>query len=942
MELWERDAELDAARAALDAAAGGVGSLLVLEGPAGIGKTRILQAAQALAAERGIDVLAARAGELESDFSHGVVRQLVERPLLGAPAAERDRILGGPAAPAARVLGLVPEPPTAAEAADDQGFAIVHGLYWLVANLGQERPLVVVVDDAQWADPPSLRFLVYLARRLEDLSVLLIVAARSSEAGERTPLLGQLLDDPGARRLSPRPLTAEATARLLADRLGAEPDAAFAETCHRVTQGNPFLLRQLAEAVQHDDLAPTAEAAAGIEALGPRTVARAILLRLGRLPPEALALARAVAVLGAEARLRDAAALADLDAGGAARCADALASVDVLTPGDDVVAFVHPIVRSAIYADLPEGERAAWHGRAARVLIEAGAEAAALGPHLLATLPAGDAATAAALVDAGRQARREGATPIAVRFFARALAEPPAPEQRPAVLADLGAAELTAGEGDAVEHLTLAVETCDDPVVAARWTVPLARALAQHESVDAAAAALVRAIEAVEGVDRDLALRLEAEIASLGGRRDTFSPQLVERLEQHADLEGRTAAECLILANRAAIAGLTGAPASVAGDLAHRAIRGGILLREEGAESVPYYYAVIVLVLCDDVRTAQAALTSALADARSTGSSFAFGAASMAGGFLAWRKGDIAGTETNSSAALELLRDHVAYWPLLVGNLVNAAVERGALDEAERLLRERDCLDAVPGALPAVRMLLARSALRLAQNRPQDALEDALEARSRETAFGLRDYETGWRTLAALAHRRLGDADEARRLAAEQLAMCREFGAPTPIGRALRVAGLVADGDAAVALLEEAAGVLEQAPGRAERAHALVALGSAFRRAGRRSAARDPLREGLELARACGAAALAEHAHSELTAAGAKPRRLQFSGVDALTASERRVAELAAGGLGNREIAQELFVTVKTVENHLSRAYNKLDITSRGQLAEVLGEPAAA
>ena len=939
MELWERDAELASIEAALGVAAGGEGSMLVLEGPAGIGKTRILQAAQALATERGMRVLAARAGELESDFPHGVVRQLVERPLLSATAEERALILGGPAAPAARALGLSDDgvmPPSA-----DEGFAVIHGLYWLIANFADGGPVLVVVDDAQWADPSSLRFLVYLARRLSDLPVLLLVAARSAEAGERTPLVVQLLDEPEAQRLAPQPLSRDATAELLRDRLGAEPHPAFTRTALSVTQGNPFLLRQLAEAVQHDGLAPTAGAARGLEQLGPRTVARAILLRLGRLAPEALALSRAVAVLGAEAPLRDAAALAQLDSGQAARCADALRAADVFGPDHDRLAFVHPIVRSAIYADLPETERAGWHARAAEVLRERGAEAAALGPHLLATLPAGDAVVAAGLAEAGRQARREGATATAVRLLRRALAEPPAPEHRAAILADLGAAEFAVGEEGAVEHLSAAVEQASDPCERARWSVPLARALSASQGPQAATDAIVPAIEAVEDIDRDLALRLEAELAVLAGWRDAYAPELFERLERHADLEGRTAAECLILANRAVAATQTGSPATVCTDLARRAVRNGILLDEEGPESLPLHYALVVLVLCDDVQTATSALTDTFRRARAAGSAFGFGASSLVSAFLGYRMGDMRVAESESLAAYEIIGDHIAYGPLIAGNLVLTAVERGGLADAEQLLADRGLLDAPPLELPAMRILLARGMLRLAQNQPEMVLADMREVERRQEALGLHDYELGWRTLAAQAHKRLGDTARAQQLAAEHLEDCRRFGAPTPLGRALRVAGMMTDGDDAVGLLEEAVAVLETAPGRLEHADALVQLGAALRRDGRRSAARDPLREGHDLAQRCGAIALARFAHEELTAAGAKPRRLQFSGVDALTASERRVAELAAAGLGNREIAQELFVTVKTVENHLSRVYNKLSIKSRGQLAGSLGVQAA-
>ena len=180
----------------------------------------------------------------------------------------------------------------------------------------------------------------------------------------------------------------------------------------------------------------------------------------------------------------------------------------------------------------------------------------------------------------------------------------------------------------------------------------------------------------------------------------------------------------------------------------------------------------------------------------------------------------------------------------------------------------------------------------------------------------------------------VGGREEALALVEEEVGLAHEFEVPRELGMALRVNGLVRGGDEGMARLEEAAGVLMRSQAPLERARALTDLGSALRRRGRRADAREPLREGLAIALRSGAAAVAQRAHSELIASGARPRRLALSGPDALTASERRVAELAARGLTNRQIAESLFITEKTVEGHLSHAYRKLDIGSRTQLSD--------
>jgi len=192
------------------------------------------------------------------------------------------------------------------------------------------------------------------------------------------------------------------------------------------------------------------------------------------------------------------------------------------------------------------------------------------------------------------------------------------------------------------------------------------------------------------------------------------------------------------------------------------------------------------------------------------------------------------------------------------------------------------------------------------------------------------------RSGAAFALLRLGERERARELAQDELADVRAFGAPRALGVASRVAGLAAGGDDGTRLLGESVATLRGSPAVLERARSLVEWGAALRRAGRRAAAREPLVEALDLAARCGAAPLAARAREELRAAGARPRREWRTGAEALTPGELRVVRLAAGGRTNREIAHELYVTLKTVEGHLSRAYAKLGIAGRAQLAEVL------
>ncbi|HEX8205950.1 MAG TPA: AAA family ATPase, partial [Solirubrobacteraceae bacterium] len=322
--LLEREAELRSVVEALDRALEGDGSLVAVEGPAGIGKTHLLRAAREAAEERGMLVLGARGGELEQEFSGGVVRQLVERPLALATPERRAAALGGPAAAAGVELGLVP----AAAGGAPGEFAVLHGLYWLVANLAAEQPVVVGVDDVQWADPPSLRFLRYLARRLEGLPVVILLAVRSGDPGSEPQVVRELLSDPAARLVTPGPLSEPATRELLRAQLGPGVDRVFAAACHAAARGNPFVLRQIADAVQADGVDPSSASAEHVAALGSRAVARTILSRLERTSEDAVRVARALSLLAAGTGLRLVAAVAGLDGDRAARAADELRDAD--------------------------------------------------------------------------------------------------------------------------------------------------------------------------------------------------------------------------------------------------------------------------------------------------------------------------------------------------------------------------------------------------------------------------------------------------------------------------------------------------------------------------------------------------------------------------------------------------------------------------------------
>src|SRR6266550_775076 len=573
--LLERNEELARIESALADARTGRGRFVVVEGPAGIGKTALLAAARTAAAEEGMRVLRARATEMETNFAFGVVRQLFEPPLVEASDLERAELLQGAAGVAAGLLALPGAPSTDGPPSPgvDPSFAILHGLYWLCSNLTAVGPLCLVVDDAHWADAPSLRYLAFLLTRLEELDVALVLATRPREAGTDAKLLATLTTDPSAEVIRLPPLTRAAVAQLVEAELEQIPDPGFVEACLRATRGTPFLLRALVEALSEEGIGPTAQGAREVERIGARSVSRSIRLRLGRLPEHAGRLAQALAVLE-QSDLFQTSQLAGLNEAEAGDAAELLTVAGILEPGRPLT-FTHPIVRSALYADLASVERARGHRRAAQLLAEQPGAHERVAEHLLVSEPAADSWVAERLIEAACAAGKQGAPESEAVLLRRALAEPAPPDQRPGLLLDLGMAEASAGLDGWQEHLQLAVDAAAD-AAAAEAAMVLAHVLSRAQRFAAAAEVLDRASSALNARHSELALRLVAASVVPGINDPTTAATAGRRAESlRARAAGDPAAPAEILAVAAFTSVLTNEPAEDGADLATRALLAG-------------------------------------------------------------------------------------------------------------------------------------------------------------------------------------------------------------------------------------------------------------------------------------------------------------------------------------------------------------------------------
>ena len=924
--LLDRDAELRAMSAALRLARSGSGSTLLVEGAAGIGKTRLLRHACEQGAQGGMTVLTASAAEFEGGYAWGVVRQLFGR---GLPGDDGHRLAGDAAALAAPALGH------GLPGGDEDAFSVLHGLYWLTSTLAQRAPLLLAVDDLHWADQPSLRFVMHLARRLEGLPVLLMLTVREprSGTGEGKALTASLAADPEVTVLLPAPLGAAACAGLVRTTLGGAPAAEFQQACRELTGGNPLLLRALLASLAAEGIKGTGADVPHLRRLTPSAVSRSVLLQLGRMPAAALPAARAVAVLGTAATVGRAARLAGLDTDA---CAQAIATLmaERLIEGDRALRFVHPLVRSVVYADLAPPLRQRWHERAARMLDDEGAPGEEVTVHLMAAGASGDPWLVGRLRRAAADARGRGAPDVARLCLERALAEPPPARARADVLFELGSVEIMQAPGAAATHQAEALNSTSVTTRRGQTALALGEALALGGRFAEAVEVLQAMIAELGGEHAGLTTPLEAALLNTArwdlGTRPATRP-LLDRLSERARRGDSLAPQ--LHANLAIELAAAGADREGAVRHAREAVRAGPQMVSLNTSALPETISVLLFAGLEGEARDQAQAWLRLAQQR--GWPLSAAVAASAASLIALYCGQVSEAAAYGQQAMGGSGD---VWISLIAAafMVLALIDRGAVEQARAVLAARDLTGELGPTWPYVVVRHARGCLRAAAGEHEEAVADLLAAGDMAERWGIRNPAMmAWRSAAALSLSALGDARAAATLCAEEVALARRWGGSRALGVALTAAGEVAGGDGGD-LLTEAVDVLRCSRAPLELARALIGLGSAHRRAGARAQARELLREGLDIAHALGGLALADRARGELVVAGGRPRRDARHGRDALTPSELRVAQLAAGGHTNRQIAQLLFVTQRTVENHLTSTYAKLGIGSRSGLDAAL------
>ncbi len=937
-QLLERESELLALDHALAEAVEGRGSVVAIEGPPGIGKSTLLTRGIEGAGKREMYTIAVRATELERSYPYGIVRQTADSVALDKSPEERSALFTGAARLALPILD-----PASAEDTDNPElmYQRLHGLYWLTANLARERPLLITIDDAQWADEASMAAERFLSLRIADLPMVLLLGVRTVDVGQLPVPLAEILADPATVSIRPGPLTPEGAGQRIEALLGSS-DPEFAAACHHATGGNPFLLEQLVSQVRAEGIEPTAESAGGVSSLGPDTVRASVLLRLERLPVAGAPVARALAVLGEhDLSIRDVATMADVPEDAAA---DALAELERagLVTGTPRLRYTHPILRAAIEDDMPAVDRSRAHEQAARMLFDRDADPVAIAAHLL-LCDAGQGAWArSALRAAARRAEAMGDPAAAVRYLERAVVERPDDGELAEVLFELGLAAAHAGDPDAAAHLERAAAAGGPTKLRAlHWTAVLHLVGGRvNEAAEVLEGALADVPEESDAAKPLLETLLAAGLESTSVR--TRLGDLFELVEVPSGAP-RTDFERFALITRSFVAVTEQADAGRATELIHQALS----VEEHG-----YYESVMrasvgrpmpafVLTLLERYDESLAILDRLVRAARDYGDRSAVGVFLAERAWARYRSGAVESAEADASEALLIAGDATrarGHAPIAASTAVLAGLER------ERPLEE---LEAVMSSLPPAGdpdtvvqddLALARAWLLLVGGDARGAADAAFKL-DRADSWGC-DSPTllPWRSVASVALAQLGEEERALELAREELRLAERLGTPRAVGIAQRAVAFAGPTDERQAGLEAAVATLENGRARLELARVTCELGAELRRKGDRGAARDALRRAHTLASECGATRLTNRARDELGRSGARLMREAPSGVGGLTPSEVRVAELAAEGLTNREVAQALFVSEKTVETHLGRVYRKLDIKSRHALPGALGE----
>lgn len=884
---------------------------MIVRGGSGVGKSALLRRVLSRARADGHLVLCATADSLDTPADFGVVHQLLEN-----------------------VAGEQLDETVQAAIAD------VEAPYRAAAALTRAgRRVVLGIDDLQWADTASVAWLGRLLRRLDGLRLTVVTTMGPEVPSGDEHSIGTLL--PLFRhRIWLTPLGDTEVGELAEAVLGTEPEADFVTACRTATGGIPALLHALLRSIRAHGAPPDADTGGDLARYVPAEVGRTLQARLRACGPDAVATAEVAAVLaGSPAPTADLiACAAGVPQPAVEDSLHALTAAGLMVPAAGGTAFSCPVLSVAIANEVLPSRRQELHARAARYLIGQGAAWDSVVPHLL-NAPLGQEWAIDALLRAADEAMARGDRAAALGCLRRALREPLPDPVRAQALASLGEAELARCVPSAVHSLRRSLDLATAPGEQAAAARSLSAALFTLDRYPEGVDVLGHVSERIRAVGRVDALRLEIDLVYARLSRTSTAASAMPRLMAMdlAEAEGTPVQRPLaaLLSLRSIMDG--GNPADAVA-YAQQAMSGGVCPADD--ESFVYTAPVLALAAAGRSDLALAHVDATMDAVRAGGSALRSAYLSTLRAGVNYRVGNVAGCEADARAAVESLRG-VGAGPTTshsVAMRTDALVKQGRIEEAEQLLADHGLMGRLNPHWANDFTALVRGRLRMVQGRAREGLADFLHAGARARTRRMAGPAVlPWRSEAALAYASLGEQEEASALVEEELTLARAWGVPEVTGVALRARGVITGGSAGADMLRESVRLLEPSTARFSYAQALADYGALVRQNGLPSEARSVLQQAVSVAKQCGAIAVEGFAQEELRAAGYRAESRASHGLEALTRSERRVADLAAEGMTNKEIAARLFVGLRTVEVHLSNAYHKLGISGRAGLAEALG-----
>ncbi|MFL6072386.1 MAG: LuxR C-terminal-related transcriptional regulator [Mycobacteriales bacterium] len=919
--LVERDDQLLCLNGLMAACAAGRGGVAVVGGGFAHGKSELLAALARRAAAAGFQVLTAGGSWTERDLPFGVLAQLfrdVDLPAedAGAVAAWLDEAMAGTGRGALRSQAL-------------------HGLCMAIIGMAERRPVLISVDDADHADEESLRWLLALVRRIVAEPVLVVLAGASLR---HRLWHAELLREPHCRQVTLPPLSPDGVAELLGEARGGAPDDHLVTAARfwLLTGGNPLLVRALLEdqragrrrTRRWPRRARQPEPAAG------DAFEQAVLGSLCRGRPIVAAVARGAAVLDDFASVELLARMVGADTVTVEQSVAELAEACLLVG----CRFRHPAARDAVYRGIAPTDRADLHLRAAEVLHADGAPALVVAAHLLAAPPPGEPWMVPALCEAADQALRDDRVELAADCLELAERLCEDESQRAAVATTLTAVRWRFDPATAARRLSRLVDALREGHLTGRQAVMVTKYLLWHGRIGEAR----DAVERWSGPAVDPRTAVEQRITELW--MSSSYPGLAATVERTGPPPetGEMAASPTVRPRLLAAGALSeilhsGADAAAMAEAADRAEQ---VLQASSLDDLAFdsvEFALLTLVYADRPERAAYWCDTLLERAHSRRAPWWQALLASVRAEVAVRLGDLPGAAEHARAALTQVPPQG--WGVAVGeplgSLLLASTAMGRYDEAADQVSQ-PVTEAMFQTRYGLHYLYARGTYFLETEKPQAALGDFLACGTLMNEWGL-DLPSlvPWRTSAAQAYLAVGRHDRAHQLAAEQLSLSADADTTRTRGISLRMLAATSEPRRRPALFREAVEVLQSSGDRLEMARALAGLSQAHRALGEVAQARTTMRRAWQVARQCRAESLCRRlAYPGAPApagAGAVP-----AAVASLSEAERRVAALAAFGHTNREIAARLFITVSTVEQHLTRVFRKLRVRSRADLPSSL------